>query len=647
MPGTHFASFFRSTNLIHLNDIIQKNAKKQRSAAFLRFLICAIIMKKLELRKSLAWSGKDVAKMKLRQLLKERQISLKWGLIGIVIVCWILPIAIVSGMTGYYISHNINDQVSNTITSSVNNSVNIAVSQMNSAVSSSRYASYNPTIRNAYLDYQQYPDDSVLYDKVTSFLSQQYKYDDKFLITALYFCDRPENIYYTYNEAYNATYFGVREYRENVHDLVQKLSKTLGTDIGFLNVQGRVYMVRNILGSDYKPYAVLTMQLNTSSMFSGLKNVVWGTDTSVWLSNTAVVLTGSLLNPESLGSQVPTNGQVLRNVKNSTYLYGTKQTDAYRFSYMIKVDSSPLVQEFAGFKTTLFWMMILIVPLLAMVIWFFTRNISMPIDRLISEAKNIEQGHFGVQIGDRFSSLEFRYLKEAFNSMSYRLKYQFDRIYKEELALRDARIMALQSQINPHFLNNTLEIINWEARLANDVKVSRMIEALSTMLDAAMDRKGRPIVHISEEMMYVDAYLYIISERLGKRLTVTKEIDETLLDYYVPRLIMQPIIENAVEHGIQPLQKGEIIIRIYRENDQLICEVENDGIMREEDEKKIEQLLSDDYDASAESSYNLGIRNVNQRLKIIYGENSGLSIKMNSKGHAVSKIVIGIEQTKQ
>lgn len=71
-------------------------------------------------------------------------------------------------------------------------------------------------------------------------------------------------------------------------------------------------------------------------------------------------------------------------------------------------------------------------------------------------------------------------------------------------------------------MNNTLEIINWEARLSDNVKVSRMIEALSTMLDAAMDRKGRPIVHVSEEMMYVDAYLYIISERLGKRLTIKR-----------------------------------------------------------------------------------------------------------------------------
>jgi len=573
-------------------------------------------------------------------------ISLKWGLISIIVACWILPISIISVVTGYYITHNINDQIAGTITSSANNSVRIAVNRMDTAISSSRYASYNPTIKDAYSSFHQTKDVNALYDRITAFLSQQYKYDDKFLITTLYFNDEPSNIYYTFNVAYNAT-FGVREYRDHVHEMVQKLAATLGTDIGFLNVDGRIYMVRNILGSDYKPYAVLTMQLNTASMFASIKNVVWETDTTIWLNSTPVVLNGTQFSPQKLGITFPEGSKTLQNGNNHFLISGMNQGAAYNFSYIIGVDSSPLVQELSGFKNTLVWMMIFMLPLLGIVVWFFSRNVSRPIDRLIVEAKNIEEGNFGVQVTDQFHNLEFRYLTDAFNSMSYKLKYQFDRIYKEELALRDARIMALQSQINPHFLNNTLEIINWEARLSDNVKVSRMIEALSTMLDAALDRKGKPIVHVSEEMMYVDAYLYIISERLGKRLTVKKEIDPALLDLYVPRLVLQPIIENAVEHGIQPQQKGVISIRIYREENNLIFEVENDGVMTPEDEKRIERLLSDDYDAANESANSLGIRNVNQRLKIIYGENSGLTIKINRKGHAVSRIIIAIDQSKQ
>lgn len=573
--------------------------------------------------------------------------SLKWGLVILIVVCWILPIVLITSMTSYYIANNINSQITNTITASANNAVENAVNQIDSAISASRYVSYNQTVRNAYLAYRQTGDKVALYSDMTDFLNKQYKYDDKFLVAALYFCDDPDNIYYTYNEAYNATYFGVREYRDNVHSHVKRMSAALGTDIGFLNVQGRVYMVRNILGSDYKPYAVLTMQLNTGTMFSAIKNVVWETDTTILLNDTPVVLNGSRLSPQQLGISLSQKGLTYQNIRGRSYIYGTSQAQACRFSYLVQVDSAPLVKELSGFKTILFGMTVMIVPLLVLVVWFFTRNVSRPIDRLIAQANSIENGNFGVQIGEHFNSSEFQYLTDAFNSMSARLQYQFDRIYREELALRDARIMALQSQINPHFLNNTLEIINWEARLVDDVKVSRMIEALSTMLDAAMDRKGRPMIHLSEEMMYVDAYLYIISERLGKRLTVAKEIDSSLLDLYVPRLVMQPIIENAVEHGIQPQQKGEIQIRIFRAEENLILEVENDGVMTEADEARIAKLLSDDYDVSGESSGNLGIRNVDQRLKIIYGQNSGLSIKMNSKDHSVARIVIAIEQSKQ
>jgi len=247
----------------------------------------------------------------------------------------------------------------------------------------------------------------------------------------------------------------------------------------------------------------------------------------------------------------------------------------------------------------------------------------------------------------RLGSKEFAYLGNSFNAMSDKLKNQFERIYKEELALRDAKIMALQSQINPHFLNNTLEIINWEARLADDVKVCQMLEALSTMLNAAMDRKHRPLIHLSEEMMYVDAYLFIIRERLGKRLTVEKEISPETLDCYVPRLVLQPLLENAVEHGINPVQKGTIIIRAYREQDRLLLEIENDGVTTYDDLMKIQTLLSDEPLPEGTGSASLGIRNVHERVKIIYGQESGLSITITEKGNTLSRMNIKFEQDGQ
>ena len=119
---------------------------------------------------------------------------------------------------------------------------------------------------------------------------------------------------------------------------------------------------------------------------------------------------------------------------------------------------------------------------------------------------------------------------------------------------------ALQSQINPHFLNNTLEIINWEARMAGDDRVSAMIEALSTMMGAVLDRDGRNQIPLKEELSYVDAYLFIINERLGGGLQVEREIEEEAAKIPVPRLILQPIVENAVEHDITPNRGGKLTL---------------------------------------------------------------------------------------
>ena len=222
-----------------------------------------------------------------------------------------------------------------------------------------------------------------------------------------------------------------------------------------------------------------------------------------------------------------------------------------------------------------------------------------------------------------------------------RLKYQFDHIYEEELALKDARIMALQSHINPHFMNNTLEIINWEARLAENDKVSEMISSLGTLLDAALDRKKQPEVPLKEELTYVKAYLFIMKERFGKRLEVTLEIPEELYQEKVPRLILQPVIENAIAHGVQVQGTGKVRITGKKEQDFLILAVHNDGTMTEEDEARIERLLKPDYNTSRESSGNLGIANVNQRLRILYGEESGLSIFEKNDGvQAEIKILI-------
>lgn len=176
--------------------------------------------------------------------------------------------------------------------------------------------------------------------------------------------------------------------------------------------------------------------------------------------------------------------------------------------------------------------------------------------------------------------------------------------------------------------------------MSGDAKVSKMIEALSTVLDAALDRHKSPEVRLAEEMRYVSAYLYIIDQRFGRRLSITTDIPEALMDCRVPRLILQPVIENAVEHGIGPGGHGTVALRGRLDGGFLILDIENDGGLSEQDEAHIARLLSRGYDADRESSGNIGIANVNLRLRILYGGDCGLTIFRGEGQQVVARLRI-------
>ena len=182
--------------------------------------------------------------------------------------------------------------------------------------------------------------------------------------------------------------------------------------------------------------------------------------------------------------------------------------------------------------------------------------------------------------------------------------------------------------------------------MGENTKVSRMIESLSTVLDAALDRNRKPEVRLAEEMTYVNAYLYIITERFGKRINVSIDLPEALMDFKVPRLILQPVIENAVEHGIGPSGHGTVSIRGYKADGCLILEIENGGGLSAQDEAHIERLLAADYDAGRETSGNIGIANVNQRLRILYGDGCGLSIFRSEGSQVNARLRISVSEEK-
>jgi two-component system sensor histidine kinase YesM len=190
-------------------------------------------------------------------------------------------------------------------------------------------------------------------------------------------------------------------------------------------------------------------------------------------------------------------------------------------------------------------------------------------------------------------------------------------------------------------------MMNWQARMAGDITVSKMIENLGTLLNYSMDRSNRKLIYLAEELRCVDAYCYIISMRFGKRLKIEKDVDEELLQLKVPQLILQPLIENAVVHGVETVKSGIIRINVYKEGSNAILKIINSGKdMTAEDMERVEQILNGTYEQKPEEKArheSMGIHNVNERIKLIYGEEYGLTIQPIGDGETASAITIPLE----
>lgn len=582
--------------------------------------------------------------MRLKGRRKNGKMQLKWSMTGTLVVGWLMPLCILTLLLLYFVSIKLSSQIEKTVTVSSDKAIELCEVQLQEAISSSRNASYMNNIRECYYAYQRSGDATVL-SGVTGFLNQQYKYDKLSVCTIVFFLKNPESVFYTGNYSNGKEYVvnRVNIFKENVMEQVLTLSEDEDMDITLLSVDGYLYLYRNLMQTAYIPYGVIVMELNSSALFDNL-NSVWGAvNYAVYMDGQVIADTGVSISPNKVkfGLQ-PSDSHYVHN-KNGAYVYKTVQMGDNTLNFLIELDSKTLIDDLYGVRYVFFLVIVFMVPLVVMIFIFFHRKVTKPVTGLVKAAKEIREGNYGIQIEQISNSAEFAYLEEAFNAMSKELERQFEKIFLEELALKDANIMALQSQINPHFLNNTLEIINWEARLQGNQKVSGMIEALSTMMNATMNRENKRLITLKEELEYVEAYFYIISQRLGNRFQYEVNVEQDLLRIHVPRLIIQPIVENAVEHGMYPAKQGKITLHIWRKEDMLYIEVKNDNPLSKEDEEKIAKYLYEDDRKEVNWSGSLGIRNVNRRLKIIYGDVCGLQVQRGSENDTVSLITVKIE----
>lgn len=590
--------------------------------------------------------------MKTKEKICRRK-SLLWSMLFLLLFGWFLPLLLTNGIMSTMATRKVHTQIDRSVTSSMEKAAEIMELQLAESETASKNASYLNVIREAYLTYLEGGSRRDFQTTIFTFLEQQYMFNKNCQSVNLVFREYPDDIYYTYNNSTGGTYRDITYFKTYVaEDLLEEMDD-LDTRTELRSYDGRLYMIRNLVDSKFHPFAILAIELNEESLMESLKSV-WGYENAVvYLDGTyAISMEGGdgLHYGGEQQNQLAENGSFIEHASGRQNPYVYKRLKLYHSTLdcVVELDRSAIYAEIMTIRYVYGILAVFAVPLVFIIYNFLNKWVNRPVQDLIKVFDVVRAGEYGTQIENMANSEEFYHMEESFNYMSSQLKQQFDKIYMEEIALRDARIMALQSQINPHFLNNTLEIINWEARLNGNMRVSQMIEALSTMLEATMNRKADPYNTVAEEMEYVDAYLYIITQRYGEKFTCRKEIDESLLNYKIPRLIVQPIAENAIEHGMSITREGELVIRLYRKREDLLCiEIENNRALSEEDQAKIHKLLNEEPNPQKERRVSLGIRNVDQRLRMMYGPECGLFITNNKNNHTVSTILVKIDEGRQ
>jgi two-component system sensor histidine kinase YesM len=269
------------------------------------------------------------------------------------------------------------------------------------------------------------------------------------------------------------------------------------------------------------------------------------------------------------------------------------------------------------------------------IIWFFiSASIVRPIKRLTLTMKDVKATNLLVK-SDIKSLDEIGLLSVTYNYMIERINFLFNQVVEEEQKKRNAEIKALQGQITPHFLYNTLNAIRWMAIIQKAEGIKEVVDALGRLLKNTFKQKST-IISLNEELGMIKDYVYIQQTRYRDKFQVYYEVDEQLLQAKCVKFILQPIVENAIFHGIEPKEEPGIIkIKVSGRGSVLHITVEDNGVGMTA--SRISEMINDGK-LVQDASQGIGVQNVDNRIKMICGEMYGLQIE--SKVDVFTKVHI-------
>ncbi|EMS70661.1 sensor histidine kinase [Ruminiclostridium cellobioparum] len=315
-------------------------------------------------------------------------------------------------------------------------------------------------------------------------------------------------------------------------------------------------------------------------------------------------------------------GSFNSSINNEAYFIAHKKIESIGWSIINISPRNKLYGILDTFKAVMYMGFFIFFIIGILMSLFLSENIAYPIRRLAKSMNNVQNGNFDNTL-DYKRNDEFSYLVDTYNLMIRKIKELIDKLYVSELNKKEAELKSLQAQINPHFLYNTLDSVNWLAIRNNVPDISKMVTSLSDFFRYSLS-KGRNIISIADELNQVNSYLSIQQIRFKDKLDFSFDISHEVRNYLTIKLILQPIVENSIIHGIEKTGlKGNIIIKADKKEDLIVISVIDNGAGA--DIEELNALLEE----TTRPSKSYGIKNVNDRIKHTFGPDYGIQFIKN------------------
>ena len=326
------------------------------------------------------------------------------------------------------------------------------------------------------------------------------------------------------------------------------------------------------------------------------------------------------------------------------YLSFESSPNDFGLKVSVYMNSARAYEDVGRMRTAMYLFIGICIFLLIIASFSFSYRLTRPIHNMMKKMEQVEEGNFDVQVPVN-SRDEIGMLSQRFNEMSAQLKKYINQSFAAQIKQKEAELTALKSQIYPHFLYNTLEIIRMSAMENGDQSVSDMIEALSMQIHYLLG-PAQDMVPLKMEIEIVQKYVYLLNCRIDRQITLSVSVEQETGNLMVPKLILQPIVENAYVHGIKPKNgSGSIMIEGEQSEDGLVISVLDNGVGMDSDQQQRLQKLLDGDEIGVKNEYNwqsIGMKNVHDRIRFLYGNEYGVQVTSTSYVGTIVRLLLPV-----